>query len=209
MRIFPSIGALAATAFAFACQDTSQLTQPEAVPTPESGSGPSFKKVLSPQDRIVFLKADAVGYDIYVMNADGSGQTNLTSSAADEDNPESSPDGTQIAFHRSGGISVINADGTGLESFLVGGTDLQWSPDGLQILFHSGGEIYTANADGTSVENRTNTPLPNESQGAWSPDGLQIAFADASDDVSVMDADGNNKQALTSDPARDGKLARS
>ncbi|MGQ0603077.1 MAG: TolB family protein [Anaerolineales bacterium] len=38
--------------------------------------------------------------EIYVMNADGSGQRNLTNSPAEDVNPVWSPDGTWLAFSR-------------------------------------------------------------------------------------------------------------
>jgi TolB protein len=54
--------------------------------------------------------------DIYVMNADGSGQKRLTQHRARDENPDWSPDGTQIAFYseRLGDaeIYVMNTDGT-------------------------------------------------------------------------------------------------
>ena len=39
-------------------------------------------------------------FDIYVMNADGSGQTRLTDDPADDFNPSWSPDGGKIAFRQ-------------------------------------------------------------------------------------------------------------
>ena len=75
--------------------------------------------------------------EIYVMNADGSGQTRLTHTDVNawNVNPAWSPDGTQIAFQRSrsgdNAIYVMNADGTNLTR-LTGdsATDAQpaWSP---------------------------------------------------------------------------------
>jgi TolB protein len=54
--------------------------------------------------------------DIYVMNADGSHRTQLTHHRARDENPDWSPDGTQIAFYseRNGNaeIYIMNADGT-------------------------------------------------------------------------------------------------
>jgi dipeptidyl aminopeptidase/acylaminoacyl peptidase len=60
--------------------------------------------------------------DLYVMNSDGTGQTNLTSTKTIiEDEPSWSPDGKQIAFTRADAgsffvdqdVYVMNADGTG------------------------------------------------------------------------------------------------
>jgi len=54
--------------------------------------------------------------DIYVMNADGTNPTRLTSDPASDRVPAWSPDGTKIAFdsRRDGNfeIYVMNADGT-------------------------------------------------------------------------------------------------
>ena len=57
-------------------------------------------------------------FEICVMNADGSGQVQLTSNTVNELTPSWSPEGQQIAFHRlvSGRFQIwlMNADGTGL-----------------------------------------------------------------------------------------------
>ncbi len=68
--------------------------------------------------KIAFTRFTGSCENIWVMNADGSGQTNLTNSDSDSDEftPSWSPDGTKIAFDRfSGGINqiwVMNADGS-------------------------------------------------------------------------------------------------
>ncbi|UCG16462.1 MAG: PD40 domain-containing protein, partial [Phycisphaerales bacterium] len=53
---------------------------------------------------------------IYVINADGTGQTRLTHSPGPDDNPTWSPDGEYIAFRssRTGewDIYIMKADGT-------------------------------------------------------------------------------------------------
>jgi Tol biopolymer transport system component len=79
---------------------------------------------LSPQwspdgTRIVFeSRRDGGDSEIYVMNADATGQTRLTDSPGIDRQPTWSPDGTMIAFEseRTGDrdIYLMRADGTGV-----------------------------------------------------------------------------------------------
>jgi Tol biopolymer transport system component len=70
--------------------------------------------------------------EIYVMNADGSGQTNLTNHPALDMDPSWSPDGTRIAFSSTrddgnGEIYVMNADGSG-QTRLTNNPAPDWYP---------------------------------------------------------------------------------
>jgi Tol biopolymer transport system component len=73
--------------------------------------------VYSPDGRKIVYEAEGTKGkpDIYVMNADGSDRVQLTNHRARDENPDWSPDGTQIAFYseRPGNaeIYVMNADG--------------------------------------------------------------------------------------------------
>jgi Tol biopolymer transport system component len=110
-------------------------------------------------------------WEIYVMNADGSGQVRLTHHSALDRSPAWSPDGTRIAFasYRDGNyeIYVMHVDGTGLTRLTdhpAADGAPAWSPDGTQIAFESNRdgnyEIYLMNADGSGQTRLTDHPAP-------------------------------------------------
>src|SRR5256886_795058 len=143
--------------------------------------------------------------DIYVMNADGSGQVNLTNNPAEDDGPVWSPDGTKILFHtnRDGNpeVYVMNADGSGQVNLTNNpATDDQpaWSPDGSKIAFTRSPDgasfsIYVMQVDGSSITRLTTTTQ--DDGAAWSPEGTKIAFSSSSGgiygqwQIYVMNAD--------------------
>jgi Tol biopolymer transport system component len=165
--------------------------------------------------KIAFTSDRDLNGEIYVMNADGTGQTNLTNSRTRLDGfPVWSPDGRRIAFYswRDGNaeVYVVNADGTGQINFTNNAandraTETVWSPDGSKIAFYSrrdgNGEIYAMNADGTGLTNLTNNAAGDGSP-AWSIDGSKIAFVsarDGKDEIYIMNADGTRPTRLTYD----------
>ncbi len=157
--------------------------------------------------------------EIYVMNADGTGLTRLTSGPAFDAEPAWSPDGTKIAFtsDRAGsrGIYLMNADGTGVMQITDSPTSdgkPSWSPDGGSIAFRRYPDMYVMNADGTGLVQLTVTDgcWGYSDHPEWSPDGGEIAFerftyrgcdisAPNPRDVYLMNADGSGQTNLTAD----------
>lgn len=146
--------------------------------------------------------------EIYVMNPDGTGQVNITSTAEWEYDPAFSPDGTRIAFVREtpqSDVWVMNADGSGAVNLsgpdtVVGtnGVHPTWSPDGSLLAYADNADIWVMSAlDGSGKTNITNTTgtVAAEAQPAWSATG-QIAYI-RNGDLWVMEADGSNPHAVS------------
>lgn len=165
--------------------------------------------------KIAFASRRSGSFDIYVMNADGTGTRRLTATRADDANPTWSPDGRQIAFARGdrGDIYVVNADGTGLRRVtddLAAESEPAWSPDGRWIAyvknsFQTTGadvrKLWLVRPDGTRSHPLTSPGARNYSP-AWSPDSRRIAFAsDAGGggllDIYTVGVDGKGVRRLT------------
>ncbi len=155
---------------------------------------------------------------VFVMNADGSAQADVSNNHASETTPVWSPDGTKLAMasNRQDArqeIYIMDPDGGNAVSITqadtVAATDPAWSPDGKQLAFQSirqgKNQILVINADGTG-EHQVTTGLNNDVHPAWSPDGTRIAFSSAragNTDVYAIKPDGSGETRLTTDSGAD------
>ena len=152
--------------------------------------GEPAAQTAPPNGKIAYVGFDAETQkqDVYSMNPDGTGVTNLTRRYTDPNwsplgnahgNPEWSPDGTKISF-----------TGTALSD--IGSCCSR--------------NVYVMDADGANLRRLTTSPSTSEGedfQATWAPDGSWLAFVstrgDPYDDRDIyrMDADGTNQQQLT------------
>jgi hypothetical protein len=157
-----------------------------------SGAGNDVDPAWSPDGtRIVFARAMGGNYDIWVMNADGSGQTQLTHGPRNERYPSWSPDGTHIAYRGypnvTGGSAIFTMDRFGASQTAVphtsGGDQPAWSPDGQRIAYTATAtsdpkddRIWVIGVGGDSPRQLTNTPGVSDRYPAWFPSATTIAF---------------------------------
>ena len=182
------------------------------------------------QAQISFMSHRDGNWEIYVMDADGGNQGNLTNNPGDDQFPSWSPDGKRIAFVSERNdrdwnrqIYVMDADGGNQRNLSDNDFDERspvWSPGGKRIAFVSDRkgafenyDIYVMDADGGNQRRRTNN-RHDDRDPSWSPDGKRIAFRARRDghfenkfgltyDIYVMNADGGNQQRLTNNPHAD------
>ena len=196
-----------------------ELTNPvNAVFNQSQATGTILNDDADQVERIAFTTNRGGDNEIYLMNVDGSNETQLTDNVVNDSDPAWSPDRSKLAFvsHRHGhaDILIMTAAGTVLASVTndipVDG-DPVWSPDGTKIAFtrfksQSQSEVYVVNADGTNLATVAFGPR-SESEPAWSPDGKFIAFTrdiGGSTEIFVINLLTHAEVKLTSNNFNDG-----
>jgi dipeptidyl aminopeptidase/acylaminoacyl peptidase len=146
--------------------------------------------------------------DIFMMDLDGSNQTNLTKTPKiNESYPDFSPTGSRVCFFRDSGYAgkavqgyyVMDVDGSDptllFEDDSLGQCD--WSPDGKKIAFSATGD-YQKKARKAVEEAVKKAIAEGDAQKA-----MEKAQAVADEEVYVVNADGSGRTALTSNTAVD------
>jgi|GEM_PF-885986 len=108
--------------------------------------------------RIAFVSDRDGNQEIYVMDASGKNQVNLTNDPTADKDPAWSPDGTRIAFasNRDGNFELYTMDSSGgalrrLTFNDVADVTPAWSPDGSRIVFASVVPSGMSNKESTQV----------------------------------------------------------
>jgi dipeptidyl aminopeptidase/acylaminoacyl peptidase len=161
------------------------------------------------------------GNSLVVMNADGSGATEIRPYGEvfpPYQWPAWSPEATRIAFQASpsagvdtNGVYVTDIDGNGTAKVTPGSSDgyPAWSPDGTNLAYAGPDGIYLHDMQ-SGTDRRLTICGKQENCGfdfepSWAPDGSRIVFArqdygGGSVQIFLVNADGTGLQQLTSGP---------
>lgn len=164
--------------------------------------------------RIAFMSDREGNYEIYIMEIDGSGVTNISNDPGADGLPGWSAAANAIAF-----LTTRDAESASLYRMDAGGLELElivqdpaliaaapiWSPDGEMLIYHNGDSqqvnILIADSSGEKLgEVSTGSSLNRFAD--WSPDGEQFIFLSDRDGQSAVylldDLDG--EPAALTDP---------
>ncbi|HQU82482.1 MAG TPA: DPP IV N-terminal domain-containing protein [Pyrinomonadaceae bacterium] len=193
-------------AFAINADGTNQMQLPPA------GSFPSWSfdgtKLL--YNRTTSLDPDQ---EIYITNADGTRNRQITFNSFNDYKPRWSPDGTRAVFFRLFNTSdieifTINTDSpnNGINEIRLTDDDClnrdpSYSPDGTKIVFskfcadETASGIYTMDTDGANPFQLT---VGSDISPAWRPDGTRIVFA-RNGNLWIVNSTGTSVVQLTFD----------
>lgn len=176
------------------------------------------------QKRILFyVQYSDENNDIFVIDSDGKHQERITDTYSDGIGVKNmvtetawSPDGNKIVFssNKDGDLEIYIFElGTNQAPIQVTNNTIDdyrasWSPDGTKIVYTSrisvdNPEIFVIDLSNATLPtagiNVTNNSK-NDTDATWSPDSKRIAFISnrlGSEEIFIMDADGNNIEKLT------------
>ncbi len=187
---------------------------------------PDGTKIMYVADGGLGLYNTPLNLDIWVMDADGGNQTNLTQTRQDDEDPVWSPDGSKIVFvtRRFGGarqLMVMDADGSNQRKVSIEFEEYNptFSPDGNTLMFSStffftlnvrewdennippgAQDIYDLEPELYDIRWDEQDRIGKGIEPAWSPNGDWIVYIRTS---------GNNRRVYLLDANSNGATVRS
>ena len=154
-------------------------------------------------NQLAFLSNRSGSWELWVINANGSGATQLTANGGTKADPAWSPAGNKIAFVYNSDICVYDLTTNTSQNLTMGNGNNRmpcWSLFGNKIVFASdrsgNWDIWVMDANGANPTQLTSDPQ-DEQRPVWSPNNLKIAF-ERGNHVWVMDANGANPVNISS-----------
>ena len=189
-----------------------------------SNSAIFYSGVWNPDSkRLLWSDARSGNAQLFVANADGSDQTNLSNNARVDWHCNWSPNGKRIAFNSTAAftgeeldvqqVCTMNADGSERRQIKIEG-DVKdvifagWSPDSQKLALTAESStsyyrLYVVNADGSNVVNLSDY-APIDFYPRWSPDSQKLLVAVARSSprqIYILGADGSNPINISQNPS--------
>lgn len=161
-------------------------------------------------NKIAFASARTGNFEIWVMDANGGNQHQITHDAPNNDRSPSWPaDGSQLVYDVNfNAVNVINVDGTGEHQLRVNAAVPNVSPQNV-IAFTDqvDGGVYTMNLAGGGLQFVSNPLGQGTLDPDWSPSGDRLAFicdvvASPTNNLCVTRSDGTGLVSLDTSPDR-------
>jgi Tol biopolymer transport system component len=148
--------------------------------------------------RVVFSAGGMEAREIYVINADGTNQKQLTNLGTTAMSPAWSPDSRSIAFVANGWF-IMDASGANLRHVSrLAALKVAWAPDGKHLLVVGQGGAYVCAADGANGKGIA-AGHGRLIDAVFSPDGKSVilrSHVGEADKLYVSNVDGSDLRAL-------------
>jgi Tol biopolymer transport system component len=177
---------------------------------------------VGPSGAIAFESHRDGNAEIYVMDANGFNETNITNDPQTDKNPVWSPDGTKIAFrsNRDGTEDIWTMDADGGNPTNLNALDgsetvnkFSWFPDATKIVFDKvaglSASVWVMNADGTGSHAIVSVPSYIDAYPTISSDNSRVAWVRVMDisapdsEIWIATVDGADPVRITNSPETD------
>lgn len=205
--------------FAFSVAASGRLQADSVIQQLTTDPATDIRPIWSPDGQQIAYQSNRSGsFSIWLMDANGENQREITSGDSDDRHPAWSPDGQKLAFDSDASgrreIWVVDQDGQNLRQVTSMGAISNfpgWSPDGTMLSFYvyqegtlnlwivplDGGEPQPLMSD--LADERRNQCTFACHQAGWSPDGQRLAYTGGDQrSIWTINVDGSDPTEIVS-----------